>query len=619
MDTATDETLMGVQHLKRLARASWAVIDTETTQLKPVVGGLRLVQVAAPGCPVVIVDLWDCDEAQLRVLRAFLDVPRRWYAHNAVFDVSWLQENGLAPTGDVYCTMLASRLLENGKPNVRNSFKAACERYLDVELSKEQQASDWSAEQLSDAQLAYAADDVRYLVKLVRKVDELLHEAVLKPAWSLECLAIPAIAQMQRTGIPFSKAKLEALKLELETQITDLGDKFLIRLDAALPHEHKLPRDPDGTFNLRVKESGSIRLGTKQYAGFNINSPKQLVEKLAVVLGAVPVDANNKPSASRKALRAYAADHAVVQTYLEWKRAEKRRQMVAAMLDHQDPDSFIRASYLQLGADTGRMSCREPNNQQIPRDKGFRGAAEAPEGWLFVCADYGQMELRLAGAISGDEVMTKAFQDNIDLHTLTADAIYTTPTNDPAEQKLRRQVAKSANFGLLFASGAKGLREYAGSMGITMTIEEAEEIRNTFHSTYRGISLWQRKSAAEADKPSRGSLPQIRIPVSNMRRYLIGDMNRVTTRCNTPVQGSGAAIMKLALRKLWPHLREAGEDKVKLSAVVHDEVLLLVREGLEQHWASLLSQLMEEAESKWLGEIPALAEAAWGKTWQDAK
>jgi twinkle protein len=229
------------------------------------------------------------------------------------------------------------------------------------------------------------------------------------------------------------------------------------------------------------------------------------------------------------------------------------------------------------------------------------------------------MELRLAGAISGDEVMTKAFQDNVDLHTLTADAIYTTPTDDPAEQKLRRQVAKSANFGLLFASGAKGLREYAGSMGITMTIEEAEEIRSTFHRTYRGISLWQRKSAAEADKPTRGSLPQIRIPVSNMRRYLIGDMNRVTTRCNTPVQGSGAAIMKLALRKLWPHLREAGEDKVKLSAVVHDEVLLLVREGLEQYWASLLSQLMEEAESKWLGEIPALAEAAWGKTWQDAK
>lgn len=619
MDCALDETLFGTEHLSRLSDAAWVVLDTETTGLRPVAGGLRLVQLGAPGRPVVVVDVWKCSEADLAALRAFLRVPRWWYAHNAVFDVGWLQENDFDLGGEIFCTMLASRMLENGRPNVRNGLQPALKRYLDIEISKEQQASDWSAPALSEEQLSYAANDVRYLVQLVGVLRQRVKSARLEPAWDLECRAIPAIAQMQRVGIPFNRTKLEQLRDDLQTQITDLGERFVVQLDAALPETHKIPRDADGTFNLRAKESGSIRLGTKAYAGFNMNSPKQLVEKFAVVLGNVPVDADGKPSASRKALRAYAADHEVVQVYLEWKRAEKRRQMVVAMLEHQSEDGFIRANYMQLGADTGRMSCREPNNQQIPRDARFRAAAEAPEGWIFVCADYGQMELRLAAAISNDAVMIKAFQDNLDLHTLTAAAIYPTETEDQAEQKLRRQVAKSANFGLLFASGAKGLREYAGSMGITMTIEEAEQIRDTFHRTYEGISAWQRTNAIAADKSRSNKWPEVRIPVSGLRRYLLGDMNRVTTRCNTPVQGSGAAIMKLALSKLWPHIKKAGEDQVKLSAVVHDEVLLLVREGLEQEWAERLSLLMEQAEAKWLGEIPALAEAAWGHTWQEAK
>jgi DNA polymerase I-like protein with 3'-5' exonuclease and polymerase domains len=96
-------------------------------------------------------------------------------------------------------------------------------------------------------------------------------------------------------------------------------------------------------------------------------------------------------------------------------------------------------------------------------------------------------------------------------------------------------------------------------------------------------------------------------------------MNRITVRCNTPVQGSGAAILKCALGKLWPQLAAAGEDAVRLSAVVHDEILLLVREGKEKEWMERLQVAMEDAERLWLGEIPALAEASSGKTWAEAK
>lgn len=611
--------LFGIEHLSVLEDADLVAFDSETTGLQPVVGGLRLLQLGAADRAIVVIDCWELNSVDWDVLRAFFAVKRTYIAHNAVFDLGWLQEHGIHVQGTTYCTMIASKLLNNGIPNLKHGLGFVVQRYLGRELSKELQASDWSAPELSKEQLAYAAADVQALLDLDVVLQDRIVVARLTNAYSLECRCLPAMAQMQRTGLPFNRTKLQELQTSLEADIERYGTKFVDELDAALPEDSKLPRDEDGSFNLRAKAEGSIRLGTKRHAGFNLNSPKQLVEKFTTLLGATPVDKNSKPSASRQALRSYAADHSVVQTYLAWKRAEKRRQMVVSMQEHQHSDGCIRAGYLQLGAETGRMSCVKPNLQQVPRDYAFRAAAEAPNGWSFVCADFGQMELRLAAAIAKDAVMTEAFKNDLDLHTLTAAAIYGDAVDDEKEMKQRRQVAKSANFGLLFGAGAKGLREYAGSMGITMTIEEAQSIRDTFHSTYSGVDAWQRQSAIDSDKSKGDRWAEIRIPVSDMRRFLPGDMNRVTVRCNTPVQGSGAAIMKCALGAMWSKLLEYGEDNVRLAAVVHDEILLLVRSGLEEEWAKLLQRFMEKAESMWLGEIPPLAEAKYGKTWAEAK
>jgi len=615
----TCPVLFGIENLHHVSTALTVAFDTETTGLQPVCGGLRLVQIGARDRAIVVIDCWKLDHEGWVKLRSFFDVQRYWIAHNAVFDLGWLQEHNIYPKGKVCCTMLASKLLGNGIPNLKNGLAMVAKRYLDVEVDKTLQASDWSAPALSEEQMAYAARDVQLLLDLDVVLQERLSVARLTPAFALECNALPAMAQMQRTGMPFNRQRLEELRDSLQRDIATYGEQFIEELDAALPEEHKLARDPDGSFNLRAKAEGSVRLGTKRLAGFNINSPKQLVAKFAAVLGVTPVDKDGKPSASRQALRSYAADHAVIQTYLKWKRAEKRRQMVVSMLEHQQLDGFIRSSYMQLGAESGRMSCVKPNLQQVPRDNAFRAAAEAPEGWNFVCADFGQMELRLAAAIAKDATMTAAFQADLDLHTLTAKAIYGEGATDAKELKQQRQVAKSANFGLLFGAGAKGLREYAGAMGITMTLEEAQEIRDTFHATYEGIDAWQKQNGRDAERSNGDKWAEIRVPVSYMRRFLPGDMNRITVRCNTPVQGSGAAILKCALGKLWPQLAAAGEDAVRLSAVVHDEILLLVREGKEKEWMERLQGAMEDAERLWLGEIPALAEASSGKTWAEAK
>jgi DNA polymerase I-like protein with 3'-5' exonuclease and polymerase domains len=217
------------------------------------------------------------------------------------------------------------------------------------------------------------------------------------------------------------------------------------------------------------------------------------------------------------------------------------------------------------------------------------------------------MELRLAAAVAKDPVMTKAFQDGADLHSLTAEII-----------GCDRQVAKSANFGLLYGSGATGLRNYAGAMGITMSMDEAKKIREDWLSAYPGIAQWQRDHAAAADQPLRGGAnASIRIPISNFRRFLPGDMNRLTVRANSPIQGAGAAVLKVALGNLWPLVRDAGPDEVRIAASLHDEIICLAREEHAEKWRAILQETMEAAEALWLGDIPAVAEAHIGKRWSE--
>ena len=601
------QVFQGIEHLSKISTAQSLCFDTETLQLQPERGRLRLLQLGARDRDtIVLIDCFQLDKGDWTTLRQFFRSPDRfWLAHNAVFDLGWLQEHDIYPAGWVRCSMLASRLLTNGLSNTKHGLDSVVKRYLKKELSKEQQRSDWGGE-LSEEQLEYAANDVAALMELDPILEHRISRDRLGPAFKLECRALPAMAQMWRTGLPWNAENLQQRKIDYEHDIKGLAKDFVLQLDAAMPEEHKLPRDEDGSFNLRSKDQGKVRDGTKKYAGFNINSPKQLVEKITVLLGEPPRDANGKPSASRQALRSYAADHEVIQIYLEWKRCEKRRQMIESIQEKMDAAGFVRASYMQLGAESGRMSCIKPNNQQIPRDKQFRSCVEAPEGWLLVDADFGQMELRLAAAVAKDERMTVAFQAGEDPHTVTAEAI-----------GCDRQTAKSANFGLLYGSGPAGLRNYAGGMGITMTQERAAQIRDEWLGAFQGVAEWQRSNAAAADRTKYDKWAETRIPLSGMRRYLQGDMNRLTVRCNTPIQGAGAAILKCALGNLWPKVKAAGEDTVRIAAAVHDEILLLVRESAAEEWAATLKQVMEEAEAKWLGEIPALAEVSVGKTWSE--
>ncbi|BAR14420.1 DNA polymerase I [uncultured Mediterranean phage uvMED] len=598
----------GIKELKRLQTAHSLAFDTETLQLQPEEGKLRLIQL---GCyssrTIVVIDCFELERSDWNYLEEFFSSTNRfWLAHNAVFDIAWLQEQGIHINGFVRCSMIASRLLTNGIPQTKHGLDALAKRQLNIEVSKEQQKSNWGLETLSKEQLTYAAKDIEILLELDNVLDQKIRLGRLEKAYALECRALPAMAQMWRIGLPWNREELEQCRTDYEDDIKELGNEFIRELDNDLPVGKKLPRNEDGTVNLRAKDQGSVRLGTKQYAGFNIKSSKQLLEKLELVLGYTPVNKDGKPSVAKDALKSCAADSPTIQTLMTWKRREKRRQMIESILDKMSDDGYVRASYMQLGADTGRMSSIKPNNQQIPRDSEFRQCVQAPEGWKIVDADFSQMELRLAAALANDKNMIAAFKRGDDLHDYTAQ-----------QMGCDRQIAKSANFGLLYGAGAEGLRNYAGSSGVIMSSDEAAKVRDNWLNTYSGIKSWQQEMNYLVRSTEGDEWPETRIPVSNMRRFLKGDLNRVTVRCNTPIQGAGAAILKCALGNLWTQVKEAGEDKVRIAAAVHDELLLLVKEDIADEWAQILKTTMEKAEAKWLGEIPALAEVSIGDKWSE--
>ena len=598
----------GISELKRLQTAHSLAFDTETLQLQPEEGKLRLIQLGSfSSRTIVVIDCFELERSDWNYLEEFFSSTNRyWLAHNAVFDLGWLQEHGIHPEGFVRCSMLASRLLTNGIPQTKHGLDALAKRQLDMNVSKEQQKSDWGAEYLSKEQLIYAAKDIEVLLELDQVLERKLRNAELSRAFKLECKALPAMAQMWRVGLPWNREELEQCRIDYEDDIKELGNEFIRELDNDLPPGKKLPRNDDGSFNLRAKDQGSKRLGTKKYAGFNIKSSKQLLEKLELVLGYKPMNNEGKPSVAKDALKNCAADSPTIQTLITWKRREKRRQMIESIQDKMSDDGFVRASYMQLGADTGRMSSIKPNNQQIPRDSEFRQCVQAPQGWKIVDADFSQMELRLAAALAKDKNMTAAFQRGEDLHDYTAE-----------QMGCDRQIAKSANFGLLYGAGAEGLRKYAGSSGVIMSNDEAVKIRDNWLTTYSGIRDWQREMNYLSRSTEGDEWAETRVPVSNMRRFLKGDLNRTTVRCNTPIQGAGAAILKCALGNLWVKVKETGEDKVRIAAAVHDELILLVKEDLADEWAEILKTTMEKAEAKWLGDVPALAEVSIGDRWSE--
>lgn len=350
---------------------------------------------------------------------------------------------------------------------------------------------------------------------------------------------------------------------------------------------------------------------------FNINSTQQLREILFERLG-LPVIKRTKtgPSTDAEVLEELAPRHEIVALILEYRQMTKLKSTYTdGLLPLIADDGKIHATFGQMVASTGRLSCSDPNLQNIPirleagrrLRKVFRPSA--PDR-LLVTADYSQIELRVLAHLSGDTTMLEAFATGQDIHTQTASEVFGL---SPAEvtSDLRRK-AKAVNFGIVY-----GISDFGLARDLGIAVPEAKEIIFRYFDRYPGVKAYLEGAVAQATDTGYAST------LLGRRRYLpdLHHRNRTVrsfaerTAMNTPIQGSAADILKVAMVRAFRELEAAGKtDRMLLS--VHDELIFEAEEGEVPWMATMVKESMEGAVRL---DIPLLVDVKVGPTWYDVR
>lgn len=605
----------------------WLGVDTETSGLDPHRDRVELIQIATEDyCLIVDLNLfrfsdsrevnWEYRAAQ--GLKDILECAKTKVLQNAQFDLNFLRAEGVVLGGSIFDTMLCARVLNNGS-GWKNDLGSLVKRYLKIEIDKSNQKEDWTQRPLPEDMLQYAARDAICLPRMAPLIKQSLIESKMWDIAKFELECLRPIASMSFNGLGFDRATAQKLQLQLEEDKFVGRDALVQLLDERMVARKQpgLPRDEDGSFNLRAKDEGHIRKGTKKYKGFNPDSPIQMADalmKAGVMLrpnekGKYTVD-QNLLALVRRDMKAEGLKTDLIDAYLSWKESATLCKHIKTLLEAAGDRDRICAGYRQLGTETGRLSCAGPNLQQVPRSKMFRSLFPARKGYTLVVADYSQVELRVAADLSQEPAMMDAINKGMDLHTATACLML---KKAPEEiEKSERQSAKIANFGLLFGAGPGTLLKQAISQyDVDWTEKDAKTIVRQWHEAYPGLRKWQLETGERQTKAI--------FTKSGRRRLCMTDRSgKFTTRINTSVQGTAGDITKGALVRIWKYLR-VYQGEARLVGCCHDEILLEVKDEHVEQWKERLVKSMENA-GKWLIQsVPITAEVDAGPTWADAK
>ncbi|MDJ0717472.1 MAG: bifunctional 3'-5' exonuclease/DNA polymerase [Prochloraceae cyanobacterium] len=556
-------------------------IDTETTGLDPHKASLRLIQLAAENQLTILIDCFKVKD--LAPLQPLLESKVVKVGHNLKFDLKFLLNSGLNLLPPFFDTQIASQLLKAGIEG-KHSLQAIAKEYLEISLDKTEQIGEWKAETISESQLSYAAEDARILLSLRDKLKPLLIESGLVKVAKIEFDCLKAVAEIEFNGMLLDLAQWELVKEEM-----------IAKKDAAAE-----------------KLRGMLEVENHQLAIFedintiNLNSNPQVLQALNRL--GIPVTSTGK-----KEIAPLASKYPAIDALLEYRQWAKALSAFGESLPkHINPvTGRLHPDYWQMGSAAGRFSCSNPNLQQIPRTKEVRECFTAHPGYKLVIADYSQIELRIAAEIAGEAAMIEAYRNGKDLHRLTASLILDKPVEEVT--KADRQIAKSANFGLLYGMGAEGFKKYAESnYGVSFTLKEAEANRNKFFKAYQGLARWhkQTKKQMYQDKNARVNIETRTL--ANRRRLMPQPSPQQIL--NTPVQGTGADMLKLALSRLPEALK--GTD-ARIIGIVHDEIILECPEPTAAIAAERISAVMVQAGKEFLVSIPVEAEASIGDSWAD--
>lgn len=401
------------------------------------------------------------------------------------------------------------------------------------------------------------------------------------------------------------------------TVLTDIEIPLATVLVAMEREGVKLDIDGIKAFGEEISEKAEkISREIYEYAGyeFNIGSPKQLgsvlFEKLKLS-GAKKTKTGYSTNA--EVLESLMDKHPIIPLIAEYRALTKlQNTYVTGLLKVVGEDGRVHSTFKQTETRTGRISSAEPNIQNIPvrtpLGREMRRFFTAKDGYLLVDADYSQIELRVLAHISGDEIMKKAFLDGVDIHTVTASQVF----NQPIEWVTPdlRSKAKAVNFGIVYGIGAFSLSK---DIGVSMT--KASEYIRAYLSKYSGIAHYMDKTVAKARHDGyvetmfgrRRYIKELAAKNKNLQSF--GE--RVAK--NTPIQGTAADIIKIAMIRVYNRLRESKLD-AKLILQVHDELIVEAKEDCADKVAALLKEEMENAVKL---TVPMTVDVNIGKTWYD--
>ena len=349
---------------------------------------------------------------------------------------------------------------------------------------------------------------------------------------------------------------------------------------------------------------------------FNVNSPKQLGKALFEDLG-LPTRKKTKSGYSTNAetlesLRRYSP---VIDHILQYRVYQKLNSTyVEGLLKVVGPDGRIHSTFNQTETRTGRISSNEPNLQNIPvrtpLGSRFRRYFIASEGCTLVDADYSQIELRVLAHVSGDEAMRAAFCSGEDIHRATAAKMYGVAPQQVTPAM--RTSAKAINFGIMYGKGA-----YSLSRDLGITVKEAEDFIEAYLGTYPGVRRYMEQTIAHGRENGyvstlfgrRRPLPELTAPNFNVRAQ--GERMAM----NTPIQGTAADVIKLAMIRVYRRLAAEGL-RAKLILQVHDELIVEAPLGEADAVRAIVKEEMERAADF---AVPLTADVHEGRTWYDAK
>ncbi len=531
------------------------------------------------------------DEAQVLIdkFKPFFESERvEKIGQNIKYDLKILSRYGVQIKGKLFDTMIAHYLIN---PDMRHNMDILSETYLKYspksiedligKKGKNQKSMrDVSLEEIKE----YAVEDADITYQLKQNFSPILDQAETKKLFEeIEIPLIPVLAAMELEGINLDVPFLKSMSVEMAAESNALEQK--------------------------IYETAGEK--------FNLASPKQLgdilFDKLKIGGAKQKKTKTGQYATGEEVLSYLANDNPIVKDILEWRQMIKLQSTYIDALPNQVDEitGRVHTDYMQTVAATGRLSSNNPNLQNIPvrteRGRLIRKAFIArDENYTLLSADYSQIELRIIAALSGEENMIKAFQNNEDIHRSTAAKVFNVPLEEVTKEQ--RSNAKTVNFGIIYGVSAFGL-----SNQTSLSRKESAELIDAYYATYPKLKSYM---ANQVDFARENGYVQT---VLGRRRYLkdINSANMMVrsgaerNAVNAPIQGSAADIIKIAMINIHEKLI-SGNWKSKMLLQVHDELVFDVHNSELEKIKPMIKHEMENA---FIMDVPLDVEIGAGKDW----